>query len=258
MTATTRAEPSIAEVRIPQWTRRTILLVWAAAALPMAALAWLIAPVVANSFVGPTALPQAVIVCLTGGLIWQFVLTLIIVRHEQGSLRWSVVRAALWLQAPRRPTTGKVAGVLWLVLIPCVAIFAAEDLLPSPAPLAGHSLPGFLASVDGQSFIAGNWGWFANIVMLAVFNTVLGEELFFRGLLMPRMQRAFGRWDWVVNGVLFACYHLHMPWAIPGALVDTFAIGFASRRYRSALIGIIVHSVQTVMLLLILVPAVLR
>jgi membrane protease YdiL (CAAX protease family) len=60
------------------------------------------------------------------------------------------------------------------------------------------------------------------------------------------MSRACGRWDWVANGVLFACYHLHQPWTIPGALVDTFALAYPARRYRSAVLSILVHSSQTV------------
>ena len=48
-----------------------------------------------------------------------------------------------------------------------------------------------------------------------VFNTVLGEELLFRGYLLPRMNGVFGRRDWLANGVLFAAYHLHVPWVIP-------------------------------------------
>ncbi|WP_171058269.1 CPBP family glutamic-type intramembrane protease [Modestobacter altitudinis] len=53
---------------------------------------------------------------------------------------------------------------------------------------------------------------------------MLGEELLFRGLLLPRMQAAFGRWDWVANGTMFAVYQLHAPWVIPQALiVDTVA-----------------------------------
>ena len=91
-----------------------------------------------------------------------------------------------------------------------------------------------------------------------VFNTVLGEELLFRGLLLPRMKGAFGRFDWAANGVLFAFYHLHEPWVIPSSLVDTFALAYPSRRYRSALIGIIVHSSQSVFFLALLVAIVLR
>jgi hypothetical protein len=72
------------------------------------------------------------------------------------------------------------------------------------------------------------------------------------------MRGAFGRWDWVANGVLFAFYHLHMPWAIPASLVDTFALAYPSRRYRSALIGIIVHSTQSVFFLALLLAVVLR
>jgi uncharacterized protein len=91
-----------------------------------------------------------------------------------------------------------------------------------------------------------------------VFNTVLGEELLFRGVLLPRMQGAFGRFDWVANGFLFALYHLHMPWVIPSSLVDTFALAYPSRRYRSALMGIIVHSSQSVLLLALLLALVLK
>ena len=89
------------------------------------------------------------------------------------------------------------------------------------------------------------------IVVFAVFNTVLGEELLFRGLLLPRMRGVFGRYDWVANGVLFACYHLHTPWVIPTALINVFAISYPSRRYESAWMGILVHSTQSVGLIAI-------
>jgi membrane protease YdiL (CAAX protease family) len=95
------------------------------------------------------------------------------------------------------------------------------------------------------------------LVALTVFNTVLGEELLFRGLLLPRMRGAFGRGDWVANGVLFAAYHLHMPWVIPTALVDTFALAYPSRRYRSAWIGIAVHSAQSVVVIALALSLVL-
>ena len=103
--------------------------------------------------------------------------------------------------------------------------------------------------------MSGNWVWYAVIIALSLFNTVLGEELLFRGLLLPRMKGAFGSWDRVANGVLFAGYHLHMPWVIPWTLLDIFALSYPSRRYRSALIGIAVHGAQSVAVLtLTLVP----
>jgi uncharacterized protein len=242
-----------------QYSLATILGIWAAAALPMAALVWVVAPWLADRLDGPVALPRAIIVGLTVGLIWQFVLVMFLVYREQGSLRWPILKDALWLRAPRSPTTGRVGGRLWLVLIPCVLLLGAEELIPSFPPVAGHDFSAFVGSHAGQAFLSGNWGWFAIIVALMVFNTVLGEELLFRGLLLPRMQGAFGRFDWVANGVLFALYHLHVPWAIPQTLlVDTFAEAYPSRRYRSALIGIIVHSSQSVVFFVLLLLLVLQ
>jgi membrane protease YdiL (CAAX protease family) len=245
-------------VQIPDWTRGTVLKVWAVAALPMAIVAWVVAPLLAHALSGPTAIPQAVILSLATGLIWQFFLVLIVVRREQGTLRWPVVKAALWLQAPRSPSSGRVGGLLWLVLVPCLLVFGAEEFIPELSPVAGHDLRTFMDSAAAPQLFSGSWTWFAVITILVLFNTVLGEELLFRGLLLPRMRRAFGRGDWVANGILFAVYHLHMPWAIPTVLIDTFALSYPSRRYRSALIGIAVHSAQSVVVLLLTLSLVLR
>jgi membrane protease YdiL (CAAX protease family) len=95
----------------------------------------------------------------------------------------------------------------------------------------------------------GSWGWFAIIAALVVFNTALGEEFLFRGYLLPRMNGQLGRRDWLANGVLFAGYHLHMPWIIPTGLLDTFILSYPSKRYRSTLISIAVHSAQSILVL---------
>jgi uncharacterized protein len=250
----------MSERQTEQYSLAKIVGIWAAAALPMAALAWVVAPLVAGRLDGPLALPRALLALLTVGLIWQFVLVLLLVHRERCSLRWSVLRFALWLHSPRSPTTGRVGGRLWLVLVPALLIFTAEGFIPHPFPPAtGHDFAAFVGSEAGAAFMSGNWVWFAIIVVLSVFNTILGEELLFRGLLLPRMRGAFGRFDWVANGLLFALYHLHMPWVIPATLVgDTFALSYPSRRYRSALIGIIVHSSQSVLVLVLLLTLVLK
>jgi len=246
------------EVVIPQLRRRGVLAVWAAAAVPMGVLAWVVAPLVADSLDGPAPLARALIVCLTAGLVWQFVLVAVLVRREQGTLRWAVVREALWLRAPRNPRTGHRGGLLGLVLIPAAALFAAEQFLPALPLPAARDFGAFLSSDTGSAVLGGSWGWFAVLVVLWLFNTVLGEELLFRGYLLPRMAGAFGRYDWLVNGLLFSAYHVHVPWAIPHSLIDTFALALPSRRYRSALIGIAVHSAQTVLLVALVLPIVLQ
>ena len=214
----------------------------------MGTLAWLGAPLLASTFEGPSAWPRAILLCITAGLVWQFLLVLVAVHREQGSLRWSVAKDALWLRAPRSPRSGRRGGRLWWLLVPLVVGVAATEELPTLAPPSHRDLATFLQSDVGQEFFSGNWTWFALVLTMMVLNTVLGEELLFRGLLLPRMRGAFGRGDWLANGVLFAAYHLHTPWAIPASLIDTLLISYPAARYRSALIGICVHSVQTVVL----------
>ncbi|KGN40213.1 CPBP family intramembrane glutamic endopeptidase [Knoellia aerolata] len=253
-----RAHASATPNQLRQYTLSShILAIWTAAALPMAVLAWVVAPWLADSFDGPAALPRAIILVLTVGLVWQFVLVVLLVRREQGTLRWPIVKEALWLRAPISQDTGRRGGVLWLILVPLMVLFAAKEFLPTlPAP-AARDMAVLLDSDAGQSFLSGNWLWFGLIVMMYVFNTALGEELLFRGLLLPRMQGTFGRWDWVANGVLFGLYHLHVPWSIPRNLVDTFILCYPSRRYQSALIGIIVHSAQSLFFVVLVLVAVL-
>lgn len=233
----------------PQYSLRKIAAVWAAAALPMALLAWVGAPWLAHRLDGPSQLPKALLISLTAGLIWQFVIVVVMVAREQRTLRWSVVREALWLRAPRSARSGRRGGRVWLVLVPLIVALAAEEGVPQIHHAVHRDLGPFLQSHAGHLFLSGAWGWFAVIAVMQVFNTVLGEELLFRGLLLPRMNGAFGNRDWLANGVLFAAYHLHVPWVIPGTLIDTFVIAYPSKRYRSALVGIAVHSAQSVIFL---------
>jgi membrane protease YdiL (CAAX protease family) len=243
---------------VRQYSLAQILGVWAAAAVPMGVLAWVVAPLLRDQLGGDEPLAQALLICLTAGLIWQFVLVLILIRHELGGLQWSRVRDALWLRSPRDPKTGRVGGRVWWWLLLFIFIFGLETALPGQTGPSTRDLGEFISRDAGKEFFRGAWGWFAVVVVLAVFNTVLGEELLFRGLLLPRMKAAFGKYDWVANGVLFAVYHLHTPWVIPTALVDIFALAYPSRRFQSAWMGIIVHSAQSVVIIIIVLTLVLK
>ncbi len=215
----------------------------------MAVLAWLVAPALAARLNGPAAWPRALLACLTVGLVWQGVARPgAACGARPGRCAGAPSRTRCGCTGPAARAPAASVGGVWWVLLPAVLVVGIEQLLPSlPAP-AGRDLGAFLRSSDGHDFLSGNWPWFAAIVVMAVFNTVLGEELLFRGLLLPRMRGVFGRADWLANGVLFALYHLHMPWAIPKALLDSLALAYPSRRYTSAWLGIIVHSLQSVLI----------
>lgn len=238
--------PQPGTITVTQYSRRAILAIWAAAALPMGALSWIVAPAIADGS-GIESLIRPLLACLTAGLIWQFVLVMALVGYEQRSLRWSRLREALWLRKPRSPRTGRVGGRIWLLVIPLILLAGLEELISIPAPI-DRDFGEFLSSDAGRAMFDGSWSLFALVMTMAVFNTVLGEELLFRGLLLPRMNGAFGNRDWLANGLLFAVYHLHMPWIIPASVLDPFIYSYPAKRYRSALMSIAVHSFQSVLM----------
>jgi membrane protease YdiL (CAAX protease family) len=260
----TRADQQLPELRpgsqpdpydVRQYSRLGVLGVWAAAALPMAGLAWVVAPAVAGRGSSQHRFVLTLLVALTAGLIWQAVLVLVLVWRERRDASWTSLRDRLWLRAPS--TSTRRGGRLWWWVLVYALGLAALDMLPfGPIGPNDRSFGSFLGSPEGQATFHHAWGLYLLVAVELAFNTFLGEELLFRGLLLPRMRRAFGRTDWVVNGVLFGFYHLHEPWVIPNAIVTGFLCAYPTRRYRSAWMGICIHSVEAVFFLVILLPVV--
>lgn len=256
---------------IPQYSVGKILAIWAAAAVPMAILGWVVAPaLVFGSPTGRQAFTSRVM-ALTVGLIWQFVLAMIIVYREAGDLRWATICRRLWLNTPKDPKTGQPRARLWLWLVPLVILSAVWELalhepldtlwvklfpfFAEPAGFGGREL---FESPEARAQLVGAWPFLALYMLNAVFNTFLGEELLLRGVLLPKMQGVFGKWDWLANGVLFGMYHLHQPWGIPGNIVSAaFLESYPARRFQSVWMSIIVHSAQSVFFLFLLLGLVL-
>jgi hypothetical protein len=253
---------------IPQYSLGKILLVWAAAAIPMGILGWIVAPGLARD---PHSTGIVRLAVLTLGLMWQCVLVLILVRGEAGNLRWSTLRERLWLIKPSAPPSGERHTRLWWWLLPLLLVTVIFELqisgviarlwvtvFPFFAEPPGFSMSGLLDSPAGKAQLVGNWAFYGLYLISALFNTFVGEELLFRGLLLPRMAGVFGKADWAVNGLLFGLYHLHQPWGmLDSALEGMFLLALPSRRLRSAWFGIAAHSLQSVFFAVIILGLVL-
>ena len=254
-----------------QYSLAKILGIWAAAALPMGILSLVVYPALApDRTADPLGAGTTRVILMAAGLVWQFVLAMLIVYREEGDLRWTTIRRRFRLNAPLDPKTGEPRRKLWLWLIPLFVLFIASTqvygpvliklvtrILPFLAPPPGFDLfELLLGSPEMKAQLAGAWGFYGLFVVMAVFN-ILGEEFIFRGVLLPKMEGVFGKWDWVANGVLFAFYHLHEPWVILPALDGAILFALPARRFRSTWLAIIIHSVQLVILLPLILMAVL-
>jgi membrane protease YdiL (CAAX protease family) len=262
------APPLQESSEIPQYKPSKVLLVWTAAAVPMAILGWVVAPAFARDSSAP-GFERIVIMC--AGLIWQCALVVLLLYRETGRLRWSIIRQRLWLNSPRSPQTGELRPQLWWWLVPLALITALfqlqvsgilnkvwTSLFPFLAEPSGLSFSSFLSHPETKAQMVGNWQVLALFVISALFNTVLGEELLFRGLLLPRMKGAFGKSDWMMNGLLFGLYHLHQPWGMLSSIIGgAFFYALPSRYFRSAWFGIIAHSGQSLFITVLLLGMVL-
>ena len=255
-----------------QYSLAKILGIWAAAALPMGILSYVVYPALApDPMADPLGAGRIRLILMTAGLVWQFILAMLIVYREEGNLRWTTIRQRFWLNAPLDPKTGEPRRRLWLWLIPLAIVsFAGAQtygpvliklwtrILPFLAPPPGFDPAALLfSSPELKAQLVGAWGFYGLFLILLVFN-ILGEESLFRGVLLPKMEGVFGKWDWVANGVLFAVYHLHEPWLILAIALDaTIYFILPARRFRSTWFAIITHSVGNVIILPIILLVVL-
>lgn len=124
--ATTDRHTDVPEVR--QYSRAGVLAVWAAAALPMGLLAWVVTPAVAGDGASPRRFTLTLIVMLMIGLIWQAMLVLVLVAREGRDPDAPPLRDRLWLRAPRTET--RRGGRLWWWIALFAVALAVVDLVP--------------------------------------------------------------------------------------------------------------------------------
>lgn len=249
---------------LPQYSRAKILTIWAAAAVPMALLAFWVAPRLAPLTGLP--LPLVVWMLLIVGMAWQFVLSLILLAPERAAARHSGWAARLWLGLPRAEGQARPsARPLWW-LLPIIALGALIEQTTLSDWLAWplrHLIPALqqvpeprleeLASLG----MRGKW-WILGLGLLScLFNYALGEELLFRGVLLPRMRGAFGQWDWVANAVLFGTYHLIRPLTIPAIMVSTLLWTYPARRWQSNWFALIPHGIEGVFVIVMITAGIL-
>ena len=114
-----------------QYTLGQILGIWLAAGAPMWVLGWLVYPALSQNLSAVDA-GLLRIKLFTVGLIWQFVLSMLILYREEGNIRIETIRRRFWLNNPVSPKTGQKNNRLWWLIVPFILLMVAIELVASP------------------------------------------------------------------------------------------------------------------------------
>lgn len=196
-------------------------------------------------------------------LVWSFSLSLygvvygllaaalIAYRLEGNPWTWSAFAARMRLQSLSGREWLWVVGAVVLALVgdallePAMQWMATTVPLPVPGALPTLFDPFTALVIPPQEYLgvplAGNL-WVAGVYAVSVFGNIIGEELWWRGYILPRQERAFGRWAWLVSGALWVVvFHACMWWAYPTILATGLLTPFVAQRFKSTWAAIAVH-----------------
>lgn len=136
------------------------------------------------------------------------------------------------------------------LLISAVPAIAPPDFFPPwLKPGTTFSLALFADFIGAP--LKGNWGVVVLFTIMLFFN-IVGEELWWRGYILPRQEKAHGRWAWLVHGVLWLLWHLTFyPWQVFALLPICLALPFVAQRLENTWPAIIIHLQNAIVLVLI-------
>jgi membrane protease YdiL (CAAX protease family) len=90
------------------------------------------------------------------------------------------------------------------------------------------------------------------------FFNIVGEELWWRGLILPRQELSFGRYTWLVHGLLWAAFHAFKWWDVIGLIPVCLLIAGAGQRLKTNWTGLIGHALFNVGGLILVIAAIAR
>ena len=190
------------------------------------------------------------LICFYPTFIVMFLISLILYLKEGNTLTWNSftkryrllpVRGRSWLWVTGLLVFGITATVglsftgKWLASF---TWFTPPKFLPSELNPLKEVIPDTFmgTSVNGQ------WGYALAYLLGWVFN-ILGEELLWRGYMLPRQEISYGKGAWFVHGLLWTGWHIFWKWNLLSLLPITLAIAFVAQKTKNTSIIIIAHGI---------------
>ena len=102
--------------------------------------------------------------------------------------------------------------------------------------------------------LRGNW-WILLWWVALLFLSNLGEELVWRGYILPRQELSLGKGAWVVNGLEWNfLVHAVLKWQYLGMLPSMLPIPWLAQRTKNTWASFVVHCGGNLLIVVLLVP----
>jgi membrane protease YdiL (CAAX protease family) len=102
-------------------------------------------------------------------------------------------------------------------------------------------IPGSLETVNSLvSGITGRWDIVVLYFVMLFFN-ITGEELWWRGYVLPRQEKSFGKNTWIIHGLMWTAFHAFKWWDMIGLLPVCLALSYVSQRNQNNWPAYIAH-----------------
>lgn len=185
--------------------------------------------------------PYAVLVPLGANFTLMFIITFFGLRREGGTRAW---RERLRLT---RPSRADIAGGIVIGLSMIFSVVAieghAQEYIMANVPMRPPQWFLDLLTTSGTVFGApglGRWDFLALHLMLFALN-IFGEELLFRGYLLPRQESVGYRYAWILNGLQWTAFHWFWFHILPIILPTSLLLSWITLRRKSTWCAIIGH-----------------
>ncbi len=184
-----------------------------------------------------------------GPLLLMLVAALVVYRMEGNLWNWHAFRDRMRLT--------RLSGKDWLWTVGLLVAMYAGSYLISPLVsvfsdwiiyTAPEEFINFRAGMADGSFggmdMQGRWDIFVWILLTVTILNIGGEELWWRGIILPRQELVFGKWAWLVNGLLWDLFHIfyHTTFGSVIAFIPvTVFLAFVAQRTSNTWPAIIAH-----------------
>ncbi|MEO8357446.1 MAG: CPBP family intramembrane glutamic endopeptidase [Chloroflexota bacterium] len=203
-------------------------------------------------------------------LIMMLIASLIALRMEGYPVTWAAIKDRFRLKKMDK-TDWVWTAASFIVMMIGAGIFGVigqvlvlRGIIPLPSNIPTDLLdptidPANLLNIFAASLgpnAKGNWGLLVFSLILLAFN-IIGEEFWWRGVVLPRQELVHGKNTWLIHGTLWALFHAFKYWSWLGLLPVCLALSFIAQKRRNTWPGIITHFVVNSLSLFPILSAIL-